>query len=171
VSLLKPQLPKLREDHDLGDFICGATEIDDWLQKRARKAQQAGNANVFVYEHKGAVLGFYALATGGIEHAGSPRFVRENAPDPAPILLLARLGVDEKAMGRGIGWTLLQDALLRSVEISEHVGFRALVIHCRDDSARDFYMHQTPSFVASATDPLHLFISLKSLRAFADSGN
>ena len=169
MSSLKPELPKLREDHDLSGFSCGAAEIDDWLQKRAWKAQQVGNANVFVYEHSGAVLGFYALATGGIEHAGTPRFVRQNAPDPAPILLLARLGVDEKVKGRGIGWALLQDVLLRSVEISDQVGFRALVIHCRDETARDFYMHQTPVFSESTTDPLHLFVSLKSLRAFAQS--
>lgn len=171
MSSLKPELSKLTEHHDLSGLVCGAAEIDEWLQKRAWKAQQVGNAYVFVFEHQGAVLGFYALATGGIEHAGSPRFVRENAPDPAPILLLARLGVAEKVKGRGIGWALLQDVLLRSVEISDQVGFRALVIHCRDETARDFYMHQTPSFVASTPDPLHLFISLKSLRAFADSGD
>lgn len=169
MSSLRAELPKLSEHHDLSSFSCGAAEIDDWIQKRAWKAQQVGNANVFVYEHQGSVLGFYALATGGIEHAGSPRFVRENAPNPAPILLLARLGVDERAKGRGIGWALLQDALLRSVEISNQVGFRALVIHCRDGIARDFYMHQTPSFVVSSTDPLYLFMSLKSLKAFAES--
>jgi hypothetical protein len=55
------------------------------------------------------------------------------------------------------------------VEISDQVGFRELVIHCRDETAKDFYMHQTPSFAASITDPLHLFISLKSLRVFAQS--
>jgi GNAT superfamily N-acetyltransferase len=169
VSLLKPELPKLREDHDLSGFSCGAAEIDDWARTRAWKAQQVGNANVYVYEHDGAVLGFYAIATGGIEHAGSPRFVRANAPEPAPILLLARLGVDDKAKGRGIGWALLQDVLLRSVEISDQVGFRALVIHCRDEIARDFYMHQASSFTPSTTDPLQLFISLKSLREFAQS--
>ena len=171
MSLLKAQLPKLTEAHDLSGFICGAAEIDEWLQTQAWKAQHAGNAYVFACEHQGAVLGFYALATGGIEHAGSPRFVRKNAPDPAPILLLGRLGVDKRVKGRGIGWALLQDVLLRSAEISDQVGFRALVIHCRDETARDFYMHQTPSFVASATDPLYLFIALKSLRAFANSGD
>ena len=39
----------------------------------------------------------------------------------------------------------------------------------RDEIARDFYMHQTQSFVVSSTDPLHLFMSLKSLKAFAES--
>ncbi len=164
--MLKAELSKLREDHDLSGFSCGAAEIDDWLHKRAWKTQQVGNANVYVFEHKSAVLGFCAIATGGVEHAGAPRIVRENAPDPAPILLLARLGVDEKAKGRGIGRALLQDVLLRALEISDQVGFRALVIHCRDETARDFYMHQAKIFVPSPTEPLHLFVSLKSLRAF-----
>jgi len=169
VTILSPSLNKLTDQHDLSGFTCGAEEIDDWLQKRAWKGQIVGNANVFVFEHNADALGFYALATGGVEHVSAPRSARQNAPNPIPVLLLARLGVHQRAQGRGIGRALVQDVLLRCLEISRNVGFRALLIHCRDEAARDFYMHHVPSFQASPTDPLHLFLSLKALTEFAQS--
>lgn len=166
MSTLGPSLSKLNEQHDLSGFECGAVEIDDWLRKRAWKGQIVGNTNVFVYEHNGEVLGFYAIATGGVEHAAAPKPVTRNAPNPIPILLLARLGVDRRGQGRGIGMALLQDALLRSRDIAKNVGFRALVIHCRDDNAKQFYLNLVPSFVESPTDELHLFLPLKGLIEF-----
>ena len=71
MSTLSPSLNKLTEQNDLSSFICGAQEIDEWLRKRAWKGQIVGNANVFVYEHNGEVLGVYALATGGVEHVSA----------------------------------------------------------------------------------------------------
>ena len=171
MTTLGPSLNKLTEQHDLSGFTCGAEEIDEWLQKRAWKGQLVGNATVFVFEHNADVLGFYALAAGCVEHASAPRLARQNAPNPIPVLLLARLGVHQAAQGRGIGRALIQDVLLRSLEISKNVGFRALLIHCRDEAARDFYMHHVPSFQASPTDPLHLFLALKSLTEFAQSNS
>jgi GNAT superfamily N-acetyltransferase len=169
VNVLEPALAKLAEHHDLSGFTCGAPEIDDWVRKKAWKGQIVGNANVFVYEHNGVVVGFYALASGGVEHAGAPGSVRRNAPNPIPVLLLARLGVEERAQGRGIARALLQDVILRSVAISRDVGFRALLIHCRDEAAKDFYLRLLPSFHESPTDPLHLFLPLKSLLEYAQS--
>jgi GNAT superfamily N-acetyltransferase len=168
VSSLDPSLNKLNEEHDLSGFECGAAEIDDWLRKRAWKGQIAGNANVFVYEHNGEVLGFYAVVTGGVEHTAAPKTVTRNAPNPIPILLLARLGVDRRGQGRGIGRALVQDVLLRSLGIANSVGFRALVIHCRDDNAKRFYLNLLPSFAESPTDELHLFLPLRGLIEFAE---
>lgn len=169
MNLLGPRLHKLTEHHDLGGFSSGADEIDDWLRRRAWKGQVTGNANVFVFEHEGAVLGFYAIAASGVEHAGAPRSARRNAPYPIPVLLLARLAVQSRAQGRGIGRALLQDALLRAVEISQTVGFRALLIHCRDEEARDYCVHRAPSFQESPTDALHLFLPLRALVEFAET--
>jgi GNAT superfamily N-acetyltransferase len=169
VNSLRPSLAKLTENHDLSGFKCGAAEIDDWLQKRAWRGQIVGNANVFVIESEGRVLGFYALSTGGVEHGNAPSSAKRNAPNPIPILLLARLGVDERAKGRSIGRALLQDAILRCLEIAENVGFRALLIHCRDEDAKQFYIHNVPSFIESPTDELHLFLPLKALVDFAQS--
>jgi hypothetical protein len=46
---------------------------------------------------------------------------------------------------------------------AEDFGIRALLIHARDEIARDWYMYQA-EFVPSPTDPLHLFLHLKQVR-------
>jgi GNAT superfamily N-acetyltransferase len=160
----QPQrLRKLAATDELSTFTCGTEEIDEWLRKRALKGQIAGNANVFVFEHSGRVLGFYALATGSVERSSAPSRVGRNAPDPIPILLLARLGVDRSAQGRGIGKRFLQDALVRSIDIADEVGFRALLVHCQDIAARDYYLSVVPGFLRSPVDELHLLLPLTGL--------
>ena len=152
-------LPRLSADHDIADFCCGADEIDEWLKTRALTGQEVGNATVFVVQHAGKVHGFYALASGGVERALAPRSVRQNSPNPVPVLLLARLGVSKAAQGRGVARLLLRDALWRTVNVVTQVGFRALLVHCRDDAARQFYEAVLPGcFRESPSDPLHLFL-------------
>lgn len=152
-------LPRLSADHDISEFCCGAPEIDEWLRGRALVGQEVGNATVFVLQHAGKVHGFYALASGGIERASAPRAVRQNSPNPIPILLLARLGVSKVAQGRGAAKLLLRDALWRTVNVVSQVGFRALLVHCRDEAAREFYEAVLPGcFKESPSDPLHLFL-------------
>jgi GNAT superfamily N-acetyltransferase len=157
-------LPKLSEHHLLDGFRCGAEDLDDWLVRRALKGQDVGNANVFVLEHGQRVLGYYALASAAIEHHDAPSKVKRNAPTPIPALLIARLAVDTQVQGRGIGRRLIQDALIRALKVSEEVAFRAILVHCRDEGARDFYTTQVPAFVASPTEALHLMLPLKQLR-------
>ena len=164
MSGLSPGLPKLSSRHDLSQFRSGAEELDDWLRRRALNGQNVGNATVFVVAHGDRVLGYYALASGGVELSSAPGPVRRNAPNPVPVLLLARLAVDERVHGRGIGSRLLQDALHRSLLVSANVGFRAVLVHCRDEAARHFYMRHVPAFVSSPTESLYLMLPLGQLR-------
>ncbi len=158
---------KLTVDHHVEGFSSGAVELDDWLRTRALAGQEVGNASVFVVAKERRVLGYYALASAGVEQRNVPGRVRRNAPEPVPVLLLARLAVSEHARGRGIGRLLLRDAMLRAIRVSEDIGFRALLIHCRDDTAREFYRRVVPQFLDSPTEPLHLLLPLSALVAAA----
>lgn len=160
---------KLTAGHDIGEFSSGADELDKWLRERALKGQEVGNASVFVIAKEHRVLGYYALASAGVEQRDVPGKVRRNAPSPVPVLLLARLAVSQHAHGRGLGRLLLRDAILRAIRVSEGIGFRALLIHCRDESARDFYRSVVPQFMDSPTEPLHLLLPLAALVAAAES--
>lgn len=162
---------KLTADHEVEEFSSGADELDEWLRRRALKGQEVGNASVFVIVKERRVLGYYALATAGVEQQDVAGKVRRNAPSPVPVLLLARLAVSEHAQGRGIGQLLLRDAMLRAIRVSEDIGFRALLIHCRDEKARDFYRQVVPQFLDSPTEPLHLLLPLGALVALAASSD
>lgn len=61
-------------------------------------------------------------------------------PDPIPVILIGRLAVDSRFAGRGLGASLLQEAVRKGVEASRIVGARALVVHAKSKEAEDFYL-------------------------------
>jgi GNAT superfamily N-acetyltransferase len=161
-SLIPPA--KLQPAHDVSEFDCGAEELTFWLKRWAWVNQRAGNASVYVACRGERVVGYYALAAAGVEKELAPSEIKKGgAPKQVPCLLLARLAVDKNEHGAGIGKGLLVDALKRAVRGADEFGIRALLIHARDETARDWYTHQA-EFVPSPTDPLHLFLHLKQVR-------
>lgn len=163
-AVLTPPAP-LDKNHRLDDFDSGAGELDLWLRQYGWTNHVSGNARVFVAARGDIVVGYYALATAGVEKADAPDAIKKGGvPSQIGCLLLARLAVTRKEHGRGLGRGLLVDAIRRSVRIAEDAGVRALLIHARDDDARRFYLHQA-EFQGSPTDPLHLFLHMKHARA------
>ncbi|WP_233130297.1 N-acetyltransferase [Synechococcus sp. 1G10] len=79
------------------------------------------------------------------------------------IPLLARLGVDLRHEGRGLGAALLMDVISRTAQICTEVGCRGLLIHAESASARAFCLHLIPEFEPSPTDPLHLVLLMKDI--------
>jgi len=77
---------------------------------------------------------------------------------PIPVVLLARLAVDRTEQSKGLGRALLKHALLQAISASEVVGCRALLIHAKDEAARDYYRQF--GFESSPTNDLHLMLSL-----------
>ena len=113
-TVLQEPRPLERRD-DRSRFQSGNAEIDDWFHRFAWQNHATGNARVFVAMQGPETLGFYALATGAVERIRLPESLKpRRRPDPCPVLLLARLAVDLRAQGRGIGAALLTDALLRT---------------------------------------------------------
>jgi GNAT superfamily N-acetyltransferase len=83
---------------------------------------------------------------------------------PQPVALLARLGVDERHEGQGLGAALLLDVISRIASLSDAIGCRGLLVHAESEQARGFYAHLIPEFEPSPTDPLHLLLRLKDIR-------
>lgn len=156
---------KLTAAHDVSGFDCGKPPLDVFLQRHAFAAQQAGTARTYVIcRGDRCVVGYYSLAVGAVDHANAPaRVGKGTGRYPIPVLLLARLAVDRAEQGAGLGKALLKDALLRSVEAAEIAGIRALLVHAQDDEARSWY--ERFDFEPSPTDPYHLFLLMKDLRA------
>ena len=83
---------------------------------------------------------------------------------PQPVAILARLAVDLRHEGRGLGAGLLRDVMARFAEVSEEIGARALVIHAESVAAQQFYLHLIPGLEQSPTHPLHLIALAKDVR-------
>lgn len=158
-----PQVELLGKHHDISQFECGKLALDDWLKKWALPNLASESARTFVAHRKGVVVGYYSICTGSVRREEAPkRIAKGQAAHPIPVILLARLAVDQREHGRGLGAALLKDALLRIAEAIDIVAARAVLVHAIDDEARGFYRHF--DFEESPVDRYQLMLLVKDLR-------
>jgi predicted N-acetyltransferase YhbS len=82
-------------------------------------------------------------------------------PDPVPVMLLARLAVDGRWQGRGLGAALLKDAALPTLQAAETGSIRALLVHALSADAARFY--RSFGFQPSPGNALTLMTSFLAL--------
>lgn len=146
--------------HSLNEFECGQSALDDWLKRRALANHLGGGSRTLVVaDAAGRVYGYYALAAGAVSHQLATSSVRRNMPDPVPVMVLARLAVDHRAQGIKLGAALLQDAVNRTVAVSQNAGIRALLVHALNEQAKQFYQHY--GIQPSQLHPMTLMLRLK----------
>lgn len=144
-------------------FTSGADELDEWLTKYAWQNQQANNAVTYITTDGSRVVGYYALAMAAVAKLDAPGGLQRGRPAQIPCILLARLAVDRSRQGEGLGRELLRDALLRAVVLSGSIGAAAVLVHCRDEAAKEFYL-RNGDFLQSPVDDLHLMVSIKAMK-------
>jgi len=149
----------LAPEHNVNFFSCSESVLDDWLKRRALANQSNGASRTFVVtDGEQQVVGYYALAAGAVTHQDATRAIRQNMPDPIPVMVLARLAVDTRAQGMKLGASLLHDAMRRCVGISSSAGVRAMLVHALNERARDFYEYY--GFKASPVNPMTLMLRI-----------
>ncbi|NNN01977.1 MAG: GNAT family N-acetyltransferase [Acidimicrobiaceae bacterium] len=165
-SLYQP--PRLITTNDsVEDFSCTSTEQTQWLRRHAKQSASSSTTRVFVVTRKddSTAAAYYAWCMAQLELAAAPERLKKGAGRyPQPVALLARLGVDARHEGKGLGAALLVDAVTRLLTLSDDIGCRGLLIHAESSVARDFYLHLIPELEQSPTDELHLVLLLKDAR-------
>ena len=160
----------LSSEHVVQGFDCGRPSLDVWLERHARQAAAAGSARTYVVvdSEQTRVVGYHALTAAGIERENANSRVVKGMPRyPVPVVLLARLAVDDSVARRGLGAWLLRDAMMRTLAASKTIGVRAMLVHAIDDEARAFYLRH--GLEPSPTDPLHLMILIKDIVVALDA--
>jgi predicted N-acetyltransferase YhbS len=161
VSLRSPE--PLSVGHQLENFDCGKSSLNDWLLRHARQAQASGSAKTFVVADDDRVAGYFSLTVGQIDTVDAPERIRKGMGQyPLPVVILARLAVNVQDHGRGIGFGLLQDAIRRTFLIAEQAGIRAMLTHPIDEDAARFYTKF--GFSASPLRERQLLLLLKDAR-------
>ncbi|MBK8452604.1 MAG: GNAT family N-acetyltransferase [Thiofilum sp.] len=151
----------LQDHHDLSAFDCGEPILNEWLKQRARKNEVLGASRTFVVCNVMSVVGYYALAAGSVTHDLAVSKIKRNMPDPIPVIILGRLAIDQHYKRQGLGYSLLQDVLLRCHAAAQHIGARALLVHALSESAKQFYEHF--GFRASPINERTLMILLSEI--------
>ena len=157
---------KLAGSDALESFDCGQSALNQFLQRFALVNQKSNSAQTYVSCHSGSVAGFYSLAVGSVGPSNAePRVIKGIPQHPVPVMILARLALDLRHQGAGLGKALLRDALLRTAQAADIAGIRALLVHAKDETARQWYLNW--EFELSPSDPFHLFLLMKDNKAGA----
>lgn len=146
---------RIAPGHDLAGFACGDTTLDDWLIGAALTADELGTARTYVWTEEDMVAGYFSLCPHEVRRDELPSKLGHGAPHSIPAILLARLALDRRLQGQGLGASLLLDALTRATDAIEIAGGRLIVVDAIDEPARRFYEHH--GFRAAPTRPARLF--------------
>ena len=149
--------------HPLDGFDCGRPALNEWLVRHARQAHASGSARTYVVVDDQRIAGYFSLSVGQIDSLEAPDRVRKEMGNyPIPVVILARLAVSLADQGRGIGVGMLQEAIRRTLAISDLAGVRALLTHPIDEAAERFYVRF--GFEASPAREQQLILLLKDAR-------
>lgn len=148
--------------HVLDRFACGNATLDEWLKRHARTATGQGTRTyVLVETGSASVVGYFAVAPHLVERDSTPARVGRGAPRQIPAMLLAKLALDQRAQGTGLGGELLVRALAKVVEAARQAGGKLVVVDAIDDAAAKFYEHH--GFEALPGDPHRLVMKISTV--------
>jgi len=132
----------------LEDFRNQHRSLVDYLRRFAlRHAEKDLLARTFlaVDDAAGSVhlAGYFSLATASVERTAVTSIEPLNRLPgfPIPAVLLARLAVDERVQGQGLGRYLFEEALGLTLQLARSgpVSFRLFVTDAIDEAAAKFY--------------------------------
>jgi ribosomal protein S18 acetylase RimI-like enzyme len=149
--------------HDRSPFSCGEPALDAYLQRQATQDVRRRVARVFVAagDTPHQIAGYYSLSAAEFNKAELPAATAKRLPHyPVPAAVLGRLAVDQSYQGRGLGETLLMDAIRRTMRASEAMAVHAIVVDAKHERAQAFY--ERYGFRSFATTPRRLFLPLET---------
>jgi len=157
----------INKTHDRDAFDCGDDALNDFLRRYARKSHELGGAKTFLAiddADNTTILGFYSLSPASVAYARTPEIVRRGlARHDVPGFRLARLAVDRRVHGQGLGGQLLLTAGRRCLRAAAEVGGIALVIDAKNDRVAAWYASYGAVPLLDA--PLTLLLPLATIEA------
>ena len=163
----KLHVTKLGAKHDRTSFDCGNEALNRFIQLHALQGQQAGISQTYAAVEGKRIAGFHTLVVGQVMHDQAPERLARGLPRfPVPVVILARLAVDNGWQGKGLGAALVKDAMRRVLQAADIAGVRAMVVHAKDALAQSFY--EPLGFLPFPGKPLTLYRLLKDIRAMRD---
>ncbi len=156
------QVELLAAHHDRRGFSCGEPALDDYLHRLARQHADSKISRTYVAANNEVILGYYSLAMSAIRKEQLPEQHQKRFPNyPVPVARLARLGVDQKQQGKGLGKLLLLDALYRCYRLSEEIGSVGVVVDAKHARAQSFYRQF--NFEEFPETPLTLWLPIAAI--------
>jgi len=162
---------RLGEDDEVENFDCGDDALNNYLKRNAWTNQQKISIGVsYVAADENAplfVLGYFTLAMASVPRDAFPKkYVRGLPPYDLPLILLARLAVDQRFGGRGIGHALISEALRASLRIADEVGCRCIITDAYRNRVNWYARYGfVPIEGAAQSGSQRMFLDIRTVRA------
>lgn len=156
---------RLAKSHNRGTFDCGETRLNDYIRTQASQDLKKSISAVYVAVTKTnplQVIGYYTLSATHILLSDLPSEIAKSLPryPEVPAYRIGRLAADRSYQGKGIGKTLLMDALFKlSILEAPAVG---AIVDAKHEQACSFYLKY--GFIQFPEQPLKLFIPMKVIK-------
>ncbi len=157
----------INKKHDREAFDCGEPALNEFFRRHARQSHDLGGSKTFLAidnaDHK-TIRGFYSLSPASVDYTRTPEIIRRGlARHDVPGFRLARLAVDKKSQGQGLGGQLLLAAGRRCILASAEVGGVVLVIDAKNERVAGWYASYGAMPLLDA--PLTLLLPLLTIDA------
>jgi len=148
---------------DRSRFDCGEHALNQWLREQAGQAERRDTARTFLARApNGDLAGYLSLSVAQVEaeRLGTPRLSQRY---PIAAVRLARLAVDLRYQGQGLGAGLLAQAVRLAHEVMERAAIQVLLVDALSLDVVAFYARW--GFRPLLDDPSKLFLTAAQIRA------
>ena len=162
---------RLEEHDEVENFNCGDEPLNNYLKRHAWTNQAKSSTGVtYIAADEAApraVLGYFTLAMASVPREAFPKkHVRGLPPYDLPLVLLARLAVDRRFAGRGLGHALISEAFRISLRVADEVGCRCIVTDAYRDRIAWYARYGfAPIEGAAESGPQRMFLDIRTVRA------
>ena len=169
------RIRRLEPQEDRSGFRSGNIDLDRFFQRYAGQNQFRHHiGTTYVAVHGGQIAGFATVSSGELAAESVAKALRRRLPTyPLPILRLARLAVDTRFQGHGIGRLLLRAMLELALEMRDRVGCIGVIVDAKPQAV-DFYtgmgfrpMQLISGSLGDRPEPVAMFLPIGEIAAAA----
>ena len=172
-SKLEVRVRRLEPKDDRTEFRSGNIDLDRFFQRYAGQNQFRHHiGTTYVAVHGDHIVGFVTVSSGEMAAEKLAKNLRRRLPAyPMPILRLARLAVDERFQGHGIGKLLLRAILELALQMRDRVGCVGVVVDAKPDAVA-FYttlgfklVEMVSGALGDRPEPVAMFLRIGEIAA------
>jgi GNAT superfamily N-acetyltransferase len=166
---------RLEPRDDRSGFQSGNIDLDRFFQRYAGQNQFRHHiGSTYVATRADAVVGFVTVSSGEMATQKLSKSLRKRLPSyPLPILRIARLAVDARFQGHGIGRLLLRAMLELALDLRDRAGCIGVVVDAKPEAGA-FYaalgfegMELISGALGDRPEPVAMFLPIRQIEAAA----
>jgi predicted N-acetyltransferase YhbS len=130
------KITPMAREHGLAAFDCGEPDLNEWLFKYAGQNQRRhmSKTQVAISNDGISVAGYVTTSLTTVDDQTD-----ETGNRSIPVFLIARLAVDLKFQGLGIGSHLVEHALQNAISVDKLTGVHSVMVHLKSAKLMPFY--------------------------------